>query len=237
MNKKTLKGLIIAGVVAGVGTAVAYAVKRAKQPIIGTNINEENDKENKAECGDFSKIRAERGWNEENDLEESECCGGECSNCCGGHECTCHNENEEEEPFSLRGCVIRYKEDDEEEEYDEEDEEEDDEDSYEEADNAKYQLQRCIRKMKNALNNSYDVEDLKGYLANIFSDITYAENDLNEEDAETYRKLKSIKEKADEFINTMEERDLSTLDDLRSSEENEELLNKIVILIDKVDNL
>ena len=220
MNKKTLKGLIIAGVVAGVGTAVAYAVKRAKQPIIGTNINEENDKENKGECGDFSKIRAERGWNEENDLEESECCGGECSHCCGSYECTCHNEDEEED-----------------EEYDEEDEEEDDEDSYEEADNAKYQLQRCIRKMKNALNNSYDVEDLKGYLANIFSDITYAENDLNEEDVETYRKLKSIKEKADEFINTMEERDLSTLDDLRSSEENEELLNKIVILIDKVDNL
>ena len=220
MNKKTLKGLIIAGVVAGVGAAVAYAVKRTKQPLIGANINEDNDKENKAECGDFSKIRAERGWNEENDLEESECCGGECSHCCGSYECTCHNEDEEED-----------------EEYDEEDEEEDDEDSYEEADNAKYQLQRCIRKMKNALNNSYDVEDLKGYLANIFSDITYAENDLNEEDAETYRKLKSIKEKADEFINTMEERDLSTLDDLRSSEENEELLNKIVILIDKVDNL
>lgn len=224
MNKKTLKGLIIAGVVAGVGAAVAYAVKRTKQPLIGANINEDNDKENKAECGDFSKIRAERGWNEENDLEESECCGGECSHCCGSYECTCHNEDEEEDE--------EYDEED-----DEEDEEEDDEDSYEEADNAKYQLQRCIRKMKNALNNSYDVEDLKGYLANIFSDITYAENDLNEEDAETYRKLKSIKEKADEFINTMKEKGLSTLDDLRNSEENEELLNKIIILIDKVENL
>ena len=224
MNKKTLKGLIIAGVVAGVGGAVAYAVKRTKQPLIGANINEDNDKENKAECGDFSKIRAERGWNEENDLEESECCGGECSHCCGSYECTCHNEDEEEDE--------EYDEED-----DEEDEEEDDEDSYEEADNAKYQLQRCIRKMKNALNNSYDVEDLKGYLANIFSDITYAENDLNEEDAETYRKLKSIKEKADEFINTMKEKGLSTLDDLRNSEENEELLNKIIILIDKVENL
>ena len=222
MKKKTLKGLIIAGVITGVGAVVVCTAKKVKEAIelkIGVNINEDNDKENKEECEDlFSKIRAERGWNEENDLEQSESCGEECSHCCGCQECTCHDEEEDDE------------------EYEEEEEEEDDEDE-EEEDNAKYQLQRCKGNMKRALNNSYDIEDLKGYLRNVFSDLTYTENDLDEEDAETYRKLKSIKEQADEFINIMEEKNLSTLDDLRNSEENEELLNKIIILIDKVENL
>ena len=69
MKKKTLKGLIIAGVITGAGVVVACTAKKVKEAIelkTGSNINEDNDKENREECEDlFSKIRAERGWNEE----------------------------------------------------------------------------------------------------------------------------------------------------------------------------
>ena len=205
MNKKTIKGLIIAGVT-GVGAVATYfaakKIKEINEMKAKVNVSNDNNEENREEMNDlFAKIRAERGWNTE-PISEGCQCSGSCDNC------TCH-----EEEIYADGEI----------EDDFYNEEEDEVDTH-------TFVEKLKDKIQFALNNSADLEDLKCFLPRI-EHLASELGDSEEEDL-----IKEIVSDAKDLVEVLEEKELSTLEEIYSSED-EDLIDRVKGIIEVVESL
>lgn len=104
--------------------------------------------------------------------------------------------------------------------------------SEKEQETERYNLDRIKSRMIYAWENSYDIYDLKGLLPRIEYEISLNNNPPTEEDNE----VKEIIEEVRKRLNQMEEIGLKTMQELASSN-NEKLYNKVVSLVERVENL